>query len=68
MTYTARCDHGELWAVCRQCSTFDPRYVDEEPWDLTEGATHATGLWLTAFVVVLAAFVAVLTLWRITRD
>ena len=31
----------------------DPPTVDEEPWDLTEGATAASGRWLTALVVVL---------------
>lgn len=30
-----------------------PPPVDEEPWDLTEGATAASGRWVTALVVVL---------------
>ena len=33
-------------------------------YDLTEGAVAATGSWLTALVLTLAALAAVLLLWR----
>jgi hypothetical protein len=43
----------------------DPLYVDEEPWDITDGAVVYTASWLTAGVVVAALLaLAVLLIWR----
>ena len=61
-----RCEHGELWAACRACPPWDG-WPDLGEYDLTEGAVAATGAWLTALVLTLAALAAVLLARRITR-
>lgn len=48
-------------------SPYDDACPDCAGYDLTESATAATGCWLTAFTVILAACVAALLLRRITR-
>lgn len=64
-----RCDHGELFAVCRDCPPWgnDPalRYP---PSDLTEQATEGIRLWLTVTAAVLVAFVAAALAWWLGRN
>lgn len=51
---TVRCDHGELYAVCRQCPPFDawPLLDDEEPWPVYREDRDWSGYALLACVVV----------------
>ena len=52
---TVRCDHGELYAVCRQCPPFDawPLLDDEDPWTITPAPDRSwSGYALLACVVV----------------
>ena len=73
MTYATRCQHGELWAVCRECpddvspwSRADPLRpfeTDEEPWTLERENRERSGLIAAACVLAIAALVVVAYLW-----
>jgi hypothetical protein len=61
MTYTARCPHGELWAVCRACPEWtgwpDPLRAEgtdddpPEPFNRRLGMKVCAALLLLAFVL-----------------
>jgi hypothetical protein len=58
MTYSVRCRHGELFAVCRECP--DPLYVadDEEPFTSGPRRNPSSGFAAGCAVLLLVAAVA----------
>lgn len=75
MTYATRCEHGELWAVCRECpddvspwvraDPFRAPLTDEEPWSPSPERDARDRSRLLAAGCVLALALLTAYLWSI---
>lgn len=70
-TWSYRCPHGELWAVCRECppdvDPLRPPLTDEEPWTIPTDEEAHPHLRLIALVALIAAVALVFTIGRMPR-